>query len=358
VKLESGQLDVVGFLEGTFKSTRWVNILRHYERHFAEYKDQEIEILEIGVNRGASMRIWKQFFSKARFVGVDIDPLCAQYADDRVTVEIGSQEDPEFLASLIRKYSPSIIIDDGSHTHDHIMFSFERLYPMLPPGGMYVIEDLFYHFRPQPNRYLGPTKETSTEFLCSLVKLMFTERPVGSATHGMLAHLKETIDEISFAPLGVAFLRKAKKKANDAEKNELFSFAERYAEESDDHQKWIAVSEYIRHHRGDLARAENAVRKAIGMEPTSGPAYHELTAVLEARNDAAAAAAAAEKAIEHGPDNWENWFDHGRLLGSLGQYAKAEESLRRAAEMRRINPVIKRRLNEVLIAQGKPAEPE
>ena len=50
MKIESGQLGVVGFLEDTFKY-----ILRHYERRFAEYRDQDIEILDIGVNRGASM---------------------------------------------------------------------------------------------------------------------------------------------------------------------------------------------------------------------------------------------------------------------------------------------------------------
>jgi len=87
--LRPGWLDVVGFLEGTLKSSAWANILRHYERHFAELRHSDIEILEIGVNTGSSLAIWKQYFTKARFIGVDINPTCRRFEGDRVKIEIG-----------------------------------------------------------------------------------------------------------------------------------------------------------------------------------------------------------------------------------------------------------------------------
>jgi demethylmacrocin O-methyltransferase len=34
-----------------------------------------------------------------------------------------------------------IVIDDGSHINDHVIASFETLFPLLKDGGLYVVED-------------------------------------------------------------------------------------------------------------------------------------------------------------------------------------------------------------------------
>ncbi len=34
-----------------------------------------------------------------------------------------------------------MIIDDGSHINDHVVTTFDFLFPKLAPGGIYVIED-------------------------------------------------------------------------------------------------------------------------------------------------------------------------------------------------------------------------
>jgi hypothetical protein len=66
-------------------------------------------------------------------------------AGGRKIVEIGSQVDPKFLTGLLQKYRLTIIIDDGSHQSDHVIFTFEHLFGALPPGGCYVMEDLYMH---------------------------------------------------------------------------------------------------------------------------------------------------------------------------------------------------------------------
>ena len=47
--------------------------LEIYENYFKDYKDSEIKILEIGIDKGASLRLWREYFSKATICGLDIE---------------------------------------------------------------------------------------------------------------------------------------------------------------------------------------------------------------------------------------------------------------------------------------------
>lgn len=46
----------------------------HYERRFAGWRHKPITLLEIGVDAGASMRMWRDYFPNAKITGVDINP--------------------------------------------------------------------------------------------------------------------------------------------------------------------------------------------------------------------------------------------------------------------------------------------
>lgn len=73
-----------------------------------------------------------------------IDILDKRYHDShRIKTFQGSLADPEFLVDVINQIgAPDIIIDDGSHINQHVIFSFNTLFPLLSPTGIYVIEDL------------------------------------------------------------------------------------------------------------------------------------------------------------------------------------------------------------------------
>src|ERR1700722_7591945 len=108
-------LDELGILGGTDKCSLCHDYLRHYQRILLPLRDAVINVVEIGVDRGGSLRMWAAFFSRATLVGIDIRPQCRQYAGDRQIIEIGSQEDPDFLNNIGIQYSPTLVIDDGSH---------------------------------------------------------------------------------------------------------------------------------------------------------------------------------------------------------------------------------------------------
>ena len=73
---------------------KWHHYFDIYTRHFEPYRSAPIKILEIGVFRGGSLRMWKKFFHPdSVIVGIDIDKNCQQYeiADQQVYVRVGNQ---------------------------------------------------------------------------------------------------------------------------------------------------------------------------------------------------------------------------------------------------------------------------
>ena len=125
---------------------KWHHYFDIYERHFGRFRDRPIKMLEIGVFRGGSLRMWKQYFHPdSTIVGIDIDKSCAAHeiADQNVFVRIGSQADPNFLAEVNGEFGPfDIILDDGSHKTHHQIISFGALFrDALKDDGCYMVED-------------------------------------------------------------------------------------------------------------------------------------------------------------------------------------------------------------------------
>lgn len=123
---------------------KWIGYLDVYERHFAQYRNTDFAMLEIGVFRGGSLELWRDYFGPAATLfGVDIDPECANRADAPNQVRIGSQADATFLSQVVDEMGRlDVVLDDGSHVAEHQQASFRALFPLLPVGGLYVIEDL------------------------------------------------------------------------------------------------------------------------------------------------------------------------------------------------------------------------
>ena len=116
--------------------------LEHYQTHLGGLRDEEFNLLEIGIYQGASLRMFRDYFHKARIVGLDIKEVDLS-AERRITTYQGSQADPAVLQKINSEVGPfQVVIDDGSHRMQHVRKSFEILFPLLEDGGWYVIEDL------------------------------------------------------------------------------------------------------------------------------------------------------------------------------------------------------------------------
>ena len=115
-----------------------------YENHFSRFRDREVTMYEIGCGKGGSLQMWKKWLGpRARIIGVDIKPHCKSFEEEQIYVAIGSQADPKFLRDLHAKFgTPDIVLDDGSHQMAHMRATFDVLYPLTSPTGVYAVEDL------------------------------------------------------------------------------------------------------------------------------------------------------------------------------------------------------------------------
>ncbi len=97
---------------------KWEHYFEVYETWFHKYRGKSVNILEIGVYQGGSLKMWKKYFGeKAKIFAIDINPDCKQFETDDIKIFIGSQEDREFLRQVKQELPPiDILIDDGGHT--------------------------------------------------------------------------------------------------------------------------------------------------------------------------------------------------------------------------------------------------
>jgi hypothetical protein len=155
------------------KIQKLAHYLPIYEKYFGPYRNTPVKMLEIGVNKGGSLDLWRKYFGKdATIFGVDINPDCAGVVTAPNQVRIGSQDDPQFLLGVISEMgAPDIILDDGSHVGRHQCKSFEILFPKLKTGGLYVIEDLCTAY--WPGEWEGGYRRTDTAI--GLVKRMIDD---------------------------------------------------------------------------------------------------------------------------------------------------------------------------------------
>lgn len=129
---------------------KWLHYFDIYNKYFEKFRKKEVVILEFGISHGGSLQMWKHYFGKrARIIGVDINPECKKLKESQVEVYIGSQEDRDFLKKLMKKIGEvDIIIDDGGHTMNQQICTFQETYKFVKPGGIYLTEDLHTSYWP------------------------------------------------------------------------------------------------------------------------------------------------------------------------------------------------------------------
>jgi hypothetical protein len=119
--------------------------LRSYEDLFTDLRDKEITLLELGVYRGGSLRMWRDFFQRGVIVGVDMHDVPVDDPTGRIRRYQGVQQDTALLDRIAHEVAPNgfdIIIDDCAHIGVIARASFWHLFDHhLKSGGFYVIED-------------------------------------------------------------------------------------------------------------------------------------------------------------------------------------------------------------------------
>src|SRR5208282_2798008 len=114
---------------------KWEHYFPIYEKHFARFRGKSPRVLEIGIDHGGSLQLWKRYFGHgAEIIGVDISPA-AMFEEPQIVTCVNEQTDP-----MIAGLGPfDIVIDDGSHVAEDQGITFGNLWPRCQ--GVYLIED-------------------------------------------------------------------------------------------------------------------------------------------------------------------------------------------------------------------------
>ena len=143
-------------------------------------------VFELGIWDGGSVAFWVECLRPRRHVAIDIQQkhdseyfrryLASRGAAHRIATHWGvDQSDGRRLAEIAAREFRGpldLVIDDASHLYLPTRRSFETLFPLLRPGGLYIIEDWAWeHWRDFGTPDHVWFNETSlTKLVCELVE--------------------------------------------------------------------------------------------------------------------------------------------------------------------------------------------
>jgi hypothetical protein len=170
------------------------------------YRDKDLALLEMGLQIGGpeqnkpadrktsrlpSINMWLDYLPQARIFGLDISDF-SWFEHDRFTFVQCDMEDRASIAAAKDKVGQplDIILDDASHASHHQQMGLLEFWPLLKPGGLYIVEDLHW----QPPAYERPDHTKTRDLLRGFMNS-------GTFTHSdpeIGAAFTAIADEISF----------------------------------------------------------------------------------------------------------------------------------------------------------------
>jgi len=190
--VDSDELSQLGTRYGTDKVGH--HFTREYHSRFKDARTSVRRFLEVGVFKGASLQMWKEYFPEADIVGLDYfrnqlkvlkrvpnlardlwydqrngrnfaAEVCSGHYGPRMHVIDANQSDMAEMKTVVQTLSQGrafdVIIEDGSHTMRDQQLNLALLLPLVKPGGIYVIEDLHTSFQ---NGYDEPRGSEATTY--------------------------------------------------------------------------------------------------------------------------------------------------------------------------------------------------
>ena len=203
------------FLE--LKSVSNTDKLRHHGYHrfyswfLAHFREEDISLLEIGIQKTESLKFWKAYFKNLNLYGIDINET--EFNDPDVKIFKVDQSKAFELEGFVKEVETKfdIILDDGSHVPDHQLLTLNKLWELLKPGGVYIVEDIetSYWGRSSIYGYKFNAKRTSAvKKITNAVDILNTEINNKKSSDKYLKNIASEIEMITFAYNCVVLVKK------------------------------------------------------------------------------------------------------------------------------------------------------
>ena len=117
-----------------------------YRYMFESRIDDSLNIAEIGVSNGASIRTWHEYFSASMIYGFDNDAVCIDSFEKTERIHLSHMDvcDGQSIVSGFEQTGVlyDLIIDDSTNVFEDQIRIIQNAYKFLKPGGFIVIEDI------------------------------------------------------------------------------------------------------------------------------------------------------------------------------------------------------------------------
>jgi len=142
-----------------------------YETVFTNFKEKKINILELGSFYGNAAAALYFYFDKANIFSADINPDMFKYKSNRITnFYVDSSSRNSLKNDLIsKKNNFDIIIEDASHMLKDQIISLFMLFPLVNPGGYFIVEELDFPETREDMR-IDQTKPDLKQILQNILK--------------------------------------------------------------------------------------------------------------------------------------------------------------------------------------------
>jgi hypothetical protein len=149
--------------DNCFRFYKNLALVQQFDRFWSSTGFRPRRVLEIGIWDGGSSAFWFEHLRPERLVAIDVQdrhdsPYFRRYVEANglekrlMTHWRTDQANRAALLEIVERDlggELDLVIDDGSHLAVPTRASFEALFPRLPPGGLYIIEDWAWEHWPE-----------------------------------------------------------------------------------------------------------------------------------------------------------------------------------------------------------------
>lgn len=138
------------YLAGSDKSILrgWHNYTIAYSFLFEKIRQEPINLFEVGIFQGSSLRGWRRYFPNANIYGGDIEERSMIRGEQGIETFLCDQLNPASLREMwdekLKDVEFDIIVDDGAHEFKHNCSFLANSIHKLKPGGIFIIEDIHH----------------------------------------------------------------------------------------------------------------------------------------------------------------------------------------------------------------------
>jgi len=105
-------------------------------------------VMEIGIDAGGSLLLWNDMFAPELIIGLDWKlnhgglARLSDYSNiELMGIDVDSDESIDRVVRELRPGAFDMIVDDASHDQRRIAVCLDKMWKLLRPGGVYIIED-------------------------------------------------------------------------------------------------------------------------------------------------------------------------------------------------------------------------